>query len=834
MIEKSYHLISMSALLVVPYIVSLLMVQKQLIARQGHRRFWNILLLLFFLSTALMGLLLVVKVNYKLEVSWAEEALQWHVDSGIGFAMVAIFHLTWHLRYYTRKQALPAGKTGAAGSAFTPYLSFTPLQEKVFFFLLGFISIMAQLVLLREFIMSFHGNELVIGMFLAIWMMLTALGSRAGYGYQVRIAPRILYGLLVLMGALPLLIHILLILVNRFLFLPGYQPGIIDFTTSMALLTALFTIVSGFLFGFVTKSQGTDRSRAFHYRIDAFGSLAGGVLFGLVLVHLLNNMQHLTLLFLSVILTVSCIFRFPQRIAMKWILILAGAMLFALSFVQEAGNRVEGLRYREARIIRYKDTPYGNLTFTSRNEQVTGYLDGNPVLTAADLTQAEESVHYPALQISRPEKFLLLGGGLTGHITEAAKYHPERIDYCEADPWIFRLGESYFPEEQPDEFHFIPKDGRSWLQGSGELKYDVVISTAGDPVTIGWNRYFTLEFYRLVCQHLAPGGVFCMRLSTGGNYVNNQGTRSLGINYYTLKQVFAHVLIVPGGATYFLASDDTLSLDFPALLQKQPIGTTYVNPDYLDANQILFDSDQLTERILQESFAINSDLRPRLFFATMTGLESRMGQHSMAITGIISALIFLVLWFIYPPDKSALYVTGFTGAGVQILLIMVMQSFYGFAYMVAPIMITIFMGGIVAGTLMWKRVLGIPSLQKLVSLVAVMALVSLLAILLLSFQDLFNGRFGGQCILGMLNFIPGIVVGAMFAMAVHLDEDKIPYNPGILYSADLTGAALGTLLPVVFLLPLTGVMNTFILFCGINTATAAWLLVSGRGRRQNG
>lgn len=834
MIEKSYHLISMGTLLVVPYIVSLVMVRKQFISRQGHRRFWNILLLLFFLSTALVGLLLAVKVNYKLEVSWEEEALQWHVDSGIGFALVAIFHLTWHLRYYFRKQAVPTDRSPVPGSAFTPYLSFTPLQEKSFFFLLGFISIMAQLVLLREFIMSFHGNELVIGMFLAIWMMLTALGSRAGYGYQVRIAPRVLYGLLVLMGALPLLIHILLILVNRFLFLPGYQPGIIDFTTSMALLTALFTLVSGFLFGFVTKSQGTDRSRAFHYRIDAFGSLAAGVLFGLVLVHLLNNLQHLTLLFLGVSLAVLWIYRFPQRVAMKWMLILAGIMLFTLSFIPEAGNMVEGLRYRHAKIIRYKDTPYGNLTFTLRNEQMTGYLDGNPVLTAADLTRAEESVHYPALQVSGPEKFLLLGGGLTGHITEAAKYHPERIDYCEADPWIFRLGESYFPEEQPDEFHFIPKDGRTWLQRSGDLKYNVVISTAGDPVTIGWNRYFTLEFYRLVSRHLAPGGVFCMQLSTGGNYVNNQGTRSLGINYYTLKQVFTNVLIVPGSSTYFLASDDTLSLDFPALLQKQPIQTTYVNPDYLDANQILFDSDQLTERILQEKYAINRDLRPRLFFATMTGLESRLGQHSMAITGIISTLIFLVLWFIYPPEKKILYVTGFTGAGIQIQLIIVMQSFYGFAYMVAPIMITLFMGGIVMGTLIWRRVLGRPSMQKMISMVAVMALISLAAILLLSFRDLFNGRISGQCILGMLNFIPGIIVGSMFAMAVHLNEDRIPYNPGILYSADLTGAALGTLLPVVFLLPLTGVVNTFILFSGINTATAAWLMVSGRGRRENG
>ena len=39
------------------------------------------------------------------------------------------------------------------------------------------------------------------------------------------------------------------------------------------------------------------------------------------------------------------------------------------------------------------------------------------------------------------------------------------------------------------------------------------------------------------------------------------------------------------------------------------------------------------------------------------------------------------------------------------------------------------------------------------------------------------------------------------------------------YSADLAGAALGTFIPVVFILPLIGVTNTFILFCGINVAT---------------
>jgi predicted membrane-bound spermidine synthase len=46
---------------------------------------------------------------------------------------------------------------------------------------------------------------------------------------------------------------------------------------------------------------------------------------------------------------------------------------------------------------------------------------------------------------------------------------------------------------------------------------------------------------------------------------------------------------------------------------------------------------------------------------------------------------------------------------------------------------------------------------------------------------------------------------------------------GSLYSADLAGAALGTLVPPLFLLPLIGVSNTFILFCGINVAAGLYI-----------
>lgn len=830
---EAYHLIPLGALILFFYALSLLLVRFGVLPRQQNRRFWNFLLLFFFCSTALLGLILVVKVNYKLEILWVEEALQWHVDCGIGFALVAIFHLIWHFRYYTSKQGQNFDRIPLSDEATDPTVSFTPLQERIFFLLLGYISLMAQLVLLREFIKSFHGNELVIGIFLAIWMILTAIGSQAGNSYPKPIATRKLYALLILLGALPLLIHILLILVKRFFFLPGYQAGVLDMTISMLILAALFTGVSGFLFGYVSKASGNQTSRSTSYRLDALGSLAGGILFSLILVHLLNNLQQLTLLFLTTSLFILWIYKFPESKTLRWMLPLLGVVMFALSLFPGAVNMVEGLRYRQEQIIQIKDTPYGNLTFTTRNKQVTGYLDGNPVLSAADLSRAEESVHFPALQHPQPLTFLLIGGGLTGHITEAAKYQPERIDYCEADPWIYRLGRTYFPEARSENLNFISKDGRSWLMKSGNRQYDIVISTAGDPVTIGWNRYFTLEFYEQVKRHLHPEGYFCMQLSTGGNYVNKEGSLLLGINYNTLKQVFSHVAVVPGTSTYFIASELPISLDYPALLEKHQISTTFVHPDYLDAMQLLFDSEQLSERILNEIPVLNKDLRPRLFFASLTGLESRMGRHALGITGILASLLLLLLWFFYNPVKSAMYVSGFTGAGIQMVLIMVLQSFYGFAYLVAPLMITIFMGGIVVGTLVWGKIWKEPSIYRLTGLTALMALLSALGILLLKAEAIFHSGLPGQLILGSLNVIAGALVGAVFAMAVNLTGKPGRYNPGILYSADLTGAALGTLLPVVFLLPLIGVMNTFILFCGINIVTALRLMINAK-RKSNG
>jgi hypothetical protein len=319
-----------------------------------------------------------------------------------------------------------------------------------------------------------------------------------------------------------------------------------------------------------------------------------------------------------------------------------------------------------------------------------------------------------------------------------------------------------------------------------------------------------------------------MQLSAGGNYVNKEGIQLLSIAYQTLKKRFEHVAVVPGQITHFLASDKPLSFDFPALLGQHRIQTTYVHPDYFDPVQLSFDNELLMERINQETAGINHDMWPRLFYSSLSSLESRMGSRILLASGIIAALLFVLLLILFPPHFTGMYVAGFTGAGIQILIIFVLQSLYGYAYMVAPLMITLFMGGIVLGVQTWKALWKSPSPLKITALLWVMAFMDAAGVILIKQKPFLADPLIGQILLAILNVVPGILVGSVYGMSVQLFGSDGRVNSGRLYGADLAGAALGSFIPVVFVLPLIGVANTFILFCGINVVTGMYVLTRWR------
>ena len=97
---NGYGVSPIAVILFAVYGVSFALYKTKRIKVTTHRKIWNVLLLVTFLSTAIFGLILAVRRDYALLFSFPINLLFWHVESGIVMSVVSIFHLSWHLRYY--------------------------------------------------------------------------------------------------------------------------------------------------------------------------------------------------------------------------------------------------------------------------------------------------------------------------------------------------------------------------------------------------------------------------------------------------------------------------------------------------------------------------------------------------------------------------------------------------------------------------------------------------------------------------------------------------------------------------------------------------------------
>ena len=102
-----YFFIHIMFILITFYFVSLLISKKKKKMRQ-HRKIWNILLLITFLISGIFGILLVLRINYGIEIPLYSDLLFWHVEFGIAMTIISIFHITWHWKYF--KNMIPKKK----------------------------------------------------------------------------------------------------------------------------------------------------------------------------------------------------------------------------------------------------------------------------------------------------------------------------------------------------------------------------------------------------------------------------------------------------------------------------------------------------------------------------------------------------------------------------------------------------------------------------------------------------------------------------------------------------------------------------------------------------
>ena len=89
------------------YMISFLFTRKSIMTNKvnypftTHRKIWNIIMLLLFLSFAPIGFLLALNKVYYIGMN-SLGIISWHANIGIAFMVIAIFHVLWHINYYKK------------------------------------------------------------------------------------------------------------------------------------------------------------------------------------------------------------------------------------------------------------------------------------------------------------------------------------------------------------------------------------------------------------------------------------------------------------------------------------------------------------------------------------------------------------------------------------------------------------------------------------------------------------------------------------------------------------------------------------------------------------
>ena len=99
--KKPYRIIAITIAVLIAYLFTFILVKTGKIKKLSHRKIWNVILLLTFLVSCLLGFVLALQINYGFCMEWFRDFLQWHVEFGIAMTIIAFIHIIWHYKYYT-------------------------------------------------------------------------------------------------------------------------------------------------------------------------------------------------------------------------------------------------------------------------------------------------------------------------------------------------------------------------------------------------------------------------------------------------------------------------------------------------------------------------------------------------------------------------------------------------------------------------------------------------------------------------------------------------------------------------------------------------------------
>lgn len=256
---------------------------------------------------------------------------------------------------------------------------------------------------------------------------------------------------------------------------------------------------------------------------DYLGALGASLLFPLVLVpHL--GMARSALLFgivnAAVALWSTHLFRdaLPDRRALQAGSVLVLGLLGAgFAGAERITRTAESNLYADP-VVLTRTSPYQRIVLTAWRGDLRLFLNGHLQFSSRDEYRYHEALVHPGLAAHpSPKRVLVLGGGDGLAVREILRYPGVHVTLVDLDAAMTRLFREHREMVKLNSgaltsprVRVVNADAFRWLAEHRET-YDFAVVDLPDPSNYAVGKLYTTTFYRLVRQHLNPGGSFVVQ-----------------------------------------------------------------------------------------------------------------------------------------------------------------------------------------------------------------------------------------------------------------------------------------------------------------------------------
>jgi len=634
------------------------------------------------------------------------------------------------------------------------------LARGLLIFSYGLFTIAAQTLLFREFITSFEGNDISVGIFFGSWLLWIGLGAILVYK-ATSFAEKLLENIeFVFLSYLPAFV-LQLILIIQARELSGIEAhALLPIRVILLLpivLNAPVSVITGMLFPLACRWGQEDQKGAVSrvYIIEAAGSFVGGLGATFLLGLGVSPARVFFILAIAVSLSVFGVqlartqdsrhktqdSGLGSRVSrLRFVTCtLSFLILLSLCICLAVGADKTLARYvRETRWTKLlpRDAFRGSFQ-TAQAEYLYGVYQGQWVViregsvceALPNKSAAGQIAAITLCQNPDAESILVVGSGL-GVCYEFLRLPKiKHITWAHCDSAYAQKVDSFIaPQFKVGDKRFYRADSDIRMLLSRERQYyDIVIVNLPEATSSILNRYYTLEFYRQVKESLKPGGVLAVRVAGGENIMGTELINLGASTKLTLEKVFSQFVITPGEDTWFIASDSGKLTGDPATLRDrfaaikgavevfspQALLSVYLPDRAAKALENYSGAD------LPEGMLVNRDSRPltHLYSLLLAAKQSgapvtRLIKH-LALAGPlaflvpIAVLVILRAVYVLKTDKQGnkssfdssflVFSAGWLGIGVVIVLMYLYQTLFGSLYLHIGVISSLFMVGLTAG-----------------------------------------------------------------------------------------------------------------------------------------